>query len=92
MVGPHVPAHLRGAADLPLLRPVDADRQRLQRRAFHPVVCEARVVVPALLRRRRRPRRAAGQATRVGDGGVAGSAPRIVAVDIVDRVARDGGA
>jgi hypothetical protein len=62
VIGPHVPAHLRGAADLPLLWFVDVERQRLERRALHAVVREARVVVPPFLRRGLEPRRAAGQA------------------------------
>ena len=60
-LGPHVPADLRSAADLPLLRLVHVARQWLQRRALHPVVCEAGVVVPPFLWRWLIPWRTTGQ-------------------------------
>ena len=53
---------------------------------------EARVEVLALLGGRTTPRCAACEAARVGDGGMARCAPRVVAVDVIDAVAHDGGA
>ena len=53
---------------------------------------EARVEVLALLGGRATPRCAACEAARVSDGGMARCAPRVVAVDIIDAVAHDGGA
>ena len=56
--------------------------QLAERRAPHAVLGESRLLVDALLRHAGRPRGAAGKAARVADRRKAGSAPRVVAVNV----------